>query len=330
MADEGLFITDPSIPSHFANELGLFAGKAREILRLIDARLHAALDSLADRKAYWKQEIRERQQTYESADEDDRTSAYRALAEAEDCLRDVRHWEGQLRTAAEQYRRRVSEMHDLLDQCTPKAQGALRDHTDLLYAYLAVPAPGAGGSSGFSAGSMGTTAPTAAQVLVSGFEHSPFSGNAAVYELLKAVVPAAHLDPGTLKSLTYEDRYEEDSEGILMGFTVHGSKYDDISILRHSPDGSCAPDSMLATIAHEIGHHVQNHLLPEIRVIHWQQIYSRTPSGRFVTTYASKDASEDFSESYSAYIYDPGALLRVSTTKYVFFRDHVFFGREYL
>jgi hypothetical protein len=335
MADDALSITDPSVPTRFANALGQFAGKAREILALIDARLRAALDTLADRKAHWKREVRERQHTYDTADEDDRASAYQALAEAEDCLRDVRHWEGQLRTAAEQYRRRVLETHDLLDQHTPKAQGALRDHTDLLYAYLAVPAPGAGGSSGISASSIGGPTPTAAQVLVSGFDCSPLSDDAAVYALLKEAIPAAHLDPDKLRGIAYVDRVRAaPNGGFVLGETFPLGDHEKIEIYVDPTADKDPKQAMCETIVHEIGHHCHLDLRRRdpLRWIAWGVMFSNTQDRltAFVSGYARTNSSEDFAESYAAYIFTPKLLARTNLQKYQLLRDHVFSGREYL
>ena len=101
MADNALHITDPGILPHFANELGRFAGNVRETLTAIDSRMRAALATLADRESDWQSEVQARQRACETADEDDRAAAYRALEEAQSCLHEVRHWQDRLLAAAE-------------------------------------------------------------------------------------------------------------------------------------------------------------------------------------------------------------------------------------
>ena len=49
----------------------------------------------------------------------------------------------------------------------------------------------------------------------------------------------------------------------------------------------------------------------------------------FVSDYARTNQSEDFAESYAAYIRDPEGLAFQSQEKYDFMRDYVFGGREY-
>ena len=328
--DKGLHITDPSALTHFSNDLGRFKHNAWETMEAIDTRLHAATRVLADRETVCIEELDARQRDYDASDDDARSTAWQARQDAEEALQNVRYWQRQLHAAVADYRRMAADVRNLLDQHTPKAIEALRQHTDLLYAYLAVPAPDAGGLSYFVPDGGDATTPAEAQVRISGFDRSPLSADAQVRTLLTEAIPAHHMDPRTLRNLTYEDHYEVDDAGILLGFTAFKGTHDEIHILRHTPDGACNPDDLLMTIAHEVGHHVQNYVLTEIRRTHWQELYDRTLPGGFVSDYAGTNRSEDFSECYATYIYDPDALLCASVSKYAFLRDHIFFGREYL
>lgn len=60
---------------------------------------------------------------------------------------------------------------------------------------------------------------------------------------------------------------------------------------------------------HEIGHHVFNHILPSKKRVEWVcNIYPN--SDFFVSNYASKNAQEDFCESYSCFFTNFNNLLK--------------------
>lgn len=333
MADDMLHSTDLGAPIRFSNDLGRFASNTGETLKAIDSRLHSIFSTLADREAQWSREVADREDAYDNADDESRNAAWHALEEAKSSLRDVRYWQQQLTEAEREYQRVSNEVWVLLQEHTPKAQAALKEHVDLLYAYLAVPPPDfADGVTNLNPSSIvGNLDGTFDHIPVNAFSLSSLVSDKAVSDYLEKFIPVEHRNPFTLRSISYEDRFETDNEGTLLGFTDQShSRYDTIHILRHLRDSSGTRDELLETIAHEVGHHVQRHVLGELRSIHWQQLFLHSGKENFVTNYAKQSAEEDFSECYSVYIHDPSHLPRVSEPKYAFLRDYVFMGRKYL
>jgi hypothetical protein len=75
------------------------------------------------------------------------------------------------------------------------------------------------------------------------------------------------------------------------------------------------------TLYHEIGHHVFYGVIgSRLKKIWVTELY---PGSGHVSDYAATNATEDFAESYAAYLLKPAALLRLSA-KHVFMRDRVF------
>lgn len=69
---------------------------------------------------------------------------------------------------------------------------------------------------------------------------------------------------------------------------------------------------------HEIGHHVYNYVLSSTQKKHWvTQIY---PEKKFISQYASTNASEDFAETYSFFFHSP-AKCRQFPHKYEFIKS---------
>ena len=81
----------------------------------------------------------------------------------------------------------------------------------------------------------------------------------------------------------------------------------------------------LHVLLHEIGHYVFFLTLNSRVKKRWvTQIY---PQSACVTDYGTRNACEDFSESYALYQTDPQRLLHQVPLKHGFFRDWVFSGR---
>ena len=76
------------------------------------------------------------------------------------------------------------------------------------------------------------------------------------------------------------------------------------------------------TLFHEIGHHVYYQILRGDPRFEWAN--ERSPRERFVSAYAATNASEDFAESYAAYVTRPDRLKNVAPAKYAFMQDVVF------
>ncbi|RMF00815.1 MAG: hypothetical protein D6768_11945 [Chloroflexi bacterium] len=97
-------------------------------------------------------------------------------------------------------------------------------------------------------------------------------------------------------------------------------------------------DDLLDTLVHEIGHNVHMNIRQENPEFYetWtnlftdsQKLFESGGTG-FVSDYARSNKSEDFAESYRAYVRNPAALLRANPEKYEFMRQNVFNNREYL
>ena len=72
---------------------------------------------------------------------------------------------------------------------------------------------------------------------------------------------------------------------------------------------------------HEIGHYVYQYVLSSFRRKRWvTQLY---PASRYVTKVASRNASEDFAESYATFLCEPQRLLQIPK-KHAFIRGDVF------
>jgi hypothetical protein len=72
---------------------------------------------------------------------------------------------------------------------------------------------------------------------------------------------------------------------------------------------------------HELGHHVYFRVISQALKIKWVKDICR--NDRFITKYASRNAAEDFAESYVAYLNEPEKLKTIPL-KYHFMRKHVF------
>ena len=76
---------------------------------------------------------------------------------------------------------------------------------------------------------------------------------------------------------------------------------------------------------HEIGHYVFQYILDSFRRKHWvTELYPDSPH---VTPVASRNANEDFAESYATFLCDPQSLLQIPK-KHAFMRAEVFERRK--
>jgi tetratricopeptide (TPR) repeat protein len=330
MTGDPLRIHDPAALTHFREELEIFAARAHETLAHIDASVHKTLSILATRQDNWLRALEERQAALEYADDETREEAWSALGEAEEAIRTLRQQQAEVDAAVAHYRRALAQVQALLDQDSPKAVGALRQHVELLADYQAVQlpdlmgAPGSGRSGGGALGGAGKT-PS-----ISGFSDSPLGDDAAVERYLTELIPAAHRGTATLRGIRYVDEFRREPSGVLLGYTTpDAGGFATIDILRHSETGQVAPAYLETTLAHEIGHHVHLYVLDGKDWHEWQRLHTRSSFPEYVSDYARSSAEEDFSESYAWYIHNPFALAKASPDKYAFMRDSVFAGREY-
>lgn len=75
------------------------------------------------------------------------------------------------------------------------------------------------------------------------------------------------------------------------------------------------------TLFHEIAHHVYFVVISQQLKMDWVKDICR--NDRHITDYASRNAAEDFAESYAAYLLNPEELMQIPL-KYDFLRKHVF------
>jgi hypothetical protein len=74
---------------------------------------------------------------------------------------------------------------------------------------------------------------------------------------------------------------------------------------------------------HEIGHYVFQYILDSFKRKRWvTELY---PTSRYVTPVASRNANEDFAESYATFLSEPERLLQIPG-KHAFMRRDVFEG----
>jgi len=80
-------------------------------------------------------------------------------------------------------------------------------------------------------------------------------------------------------------------------------------------------DQLLHLIFHELGHHVYFKIIKQATKMKWVKDICR--NDKFITEYASRNAAEDFAESYASYLLEPDKLKQIPL-KYNFLRKHVF------
>jgi len=80
-------------------------------------------------------------------------------------------------------------------------------------------------------------------------------------------------------------------------------------------------NQLLHVLFHEIGHHVYFRIITQQLKVEWVKDICR--NDKFITEYASRNAAEDFAESYSCYFLQPNKLKKIPL-KYSFLKNHVF------
>ena len=74
---------------------------------------------------------------------------------------------------------------------------------------------------------------------------------------------------------------------------------------------------------HEIGHYVFYLIIDSVMKKHW--VTKLFPNSKYITKYASRNGSEDFAESYAAYVLNPKELIKIPS-KYYFIQNKIFKG----
>lgn len=175
---------------------------------------------------------------------------------------------------------------------------------------------------------------------VAGFEKSGLMTNQDVKKYLANDFPEDHINNITMSEVRYEDRFHQTKDGVREGYweirqmLPNSSIYDrDIVINRQSKEGNFDGEEMRGTIAHEVGHQVHD-LYPNPRENaglkeNWKEISAKRSREQCVSDYAQFNESEDFAETYRAFVRDPQLLKSMSSEKYDFMKEKVFKGKEY-
>ena len=168
---------------------------------------------------------------------------------------------------------------------------------------------------------------------ISGFNEYSELSNQDIETLIKTLLPAGHLDG--CESITCNPSNPFWAQHGALGYYYEGSE-------GHPPEICIAGKEMIEGIGcseievlcHEIGHNAYINMdvedMQKWAEIHTnsQILYDQTGFG-FVSSYAHTNLSEDFAETYSAYITNPDFLQFVSPEKYEFMQEQVFGGVEY-
>jgi len=80
-------------------------------------------------------------------------------------------------------------------------------------------------------------------------------------------------------------------------------------------------DQLLHVLFHEIGHHVYFKIITQQLKMRWVKEICR--NDKFITEYASRNAAEDFAETYVSYLLNPDKLKKIPL-KFNFMRKFVF------
>lgn len=147
-----------------------FGDSARNALVAAELEIRRMLDWLEkDQIAYWKAEIRRREEKVNeaatalhrkritaafgnvAADSEEILMLRRAqakLAQAEEKLKEVKQWYITVEQAIQEYRGPVQQLNNLLDSGVPRALSSLDRMTDVIESYLAIATPGAESGAG--------------------------------------------------------------------------------------------------------------------------------------------------------------------------------------
>lgn len=77
----------------------------------------------------------------------------------------------------------------------------------------------------------------------------------------------------------------------------------------------------LHVLFHELGHHVYFKVISQSLKMRWVKKISR--NDKHISKYASRNAAEDFAETYASYLLEPDKLKNIPL-KYNFIRKHIF------
>ncbi len=163
-----------------------FGDSARNALVAAELEIRRMLDWLEkDQVAYWKAEIRRREEKVNeaqtalhrkritaafgnvAADSEEILMLRRAqakLAQAEEKLKEVKQWFITVEQAVQEYRGPVQQLGNMLDSGVPKALASLDRMTDTIEGYLQVAAPTAGAEAAAIVGSESGVAETKSTV----------------------------------------------------------------------------------------------------------------------------------------------------------------------
>ena len=171
---------------------------------------------------------------------------------------------------------------------------------------------------------------------VDGFEKSGVMTNEEVKQHIIETYPEKHVNNITMEDVKYTDLYLKESGETELGHWEEEQKvsglevYDKrIEINRDHPLGIEDTGRMKETISHEVGHQIERAYLSEGSRSEWNELREKAPIENCVSDYARTNSSEDFAETYRAYIHEPAHLQEKSPEKFAFMRDKVFEGREY-
>jgi len=168
------------------------------------------------------------------------------------------------------------------------------------------------------------------RINVKGFEQSGVMSNDDVHSYLNNNLPPEHISGERITEINYPNQYHGDNDSATLGVcsTDTTTGISRIEIFNQTSDGSKNLDDMQWTITHEVGHNVYWNLSPE-QCGNWSSLSASSRPDEFVSTYARTSGTEDFAESYAAYVRDPELLQDASQGKFNFMRNFVFSGRQY-
>jgi hypothetical protein len=333
-----------SIPNLQALEgaLGHFAAQLLQNLRAAEPEIRRKMAELEERGRQCQLQIVRLHIEYQGADDEDRGYLSQQIEEADEKLRNIRHWQKQVEEHRQVYDRYSGHIKEIAEKDTPKARNFLRRKIDELNGYagcqMSYPAAPIGAGVRLTNAETGVGSSRLSTFPeCSGFEQSQLMSNDDVKAFLREWIPFEHRLPTNVFHIYYTDFYKREGKGYIAGDTLllrHGIPMA-ISIYKQSPDGNLSKNSMERTIIHEIGHTVYARALDRGTRNKWNKISNenrlKDDSGEYgcVSKYAAENPIEDFAESYAWYIKRPVDLYDANRRKYVLLREMVFYGREY-
>ncbi|MCU7922548.1 MAG: hypothetical protein KZQ88_07595 [Candidatus Thiodiazotropha sp. (ex Dulcina madagascariensis)] len=161
---------------------------------------------------------------------------------------------------------------------------------------------------------------------ISGFSNQTIVSVDEILEALEAL-PASHLiglreiayDPNRVIQRAIGYYNTQDTPYPIPDFRSNGDYYHDerwINIYEFD-----SKQNLVHLLYHEVGHFVYKNNLSSVLRKRWvNNIY---PVSSYVSTYAARNANEDFAESYAIYLLKPEVLYRIEK-KYLFLKNQVF------